>query len=112
MSSSAIIFFWGINKEFKDLDLHNIIFSNDYKEEFKNQQYGHLKVATALKVKDFLAPLQDRYHQLMRDPNTLMDILRDGAKKASTIAEETMEKVRDSGLFKLQAAHRLRHGHG
>ena len=36
MSSSAVIFFWGINKEFKDLDLHNIIFSNDYKEEFKN----------------------------------------------------------------------------
>ena len=71
-------------------------------EEFKNQQYGHLKVATALKVKDFLAPLQDRYHQLMRDPNTLMDILRDGAKKASAMAEETMEKVRDSvGLVRL-----------
>ena len=36
MSSSAIIFFWGINKEFKQLDLHNILFSNDYKQEFKN----------------------------------------------------------------------------
>ena len=36
MSSSAIIFFWGINKEFKQLDLHNILFSNDYKLEFKN----------------------------------------------------------------------------
>jgi phytoene desaturase len=36
MSSSALIFFWGINREFKDLDLHNILFSNDYKEEFKN----------------------------------------------------------------------------
>ena len=36
MSSSAIIFFWGINREFKDLDLHNILFSNNYKEEFKN----------------------------------------------------------------------------
>ena len=35
MSSSAIIFFWGINKEFKKLDLHNILFSNNYKEEFK-----------------------------------------------------------------------------
>ena len=36
MSSSAIIFFWGINREFKNLDLHNILFSNNYKEEFKN----------------------------------------------------------------------------
>ena len=36
MSSSAVIFFWGINREFKDLDLHNILFSNNYKEEFKN----------------------------------------------------------------------------
>ena len=36
MSSSAIIFFWGINKEFKELDLHNILFTNNYKEEFRN----------------------------------------------------------------------------
>ena len=36
MSSSAIIFFWGINREFKDLDLHNILFTNNYREEFKN----------------------------------------------------------------------------
>ena len=36
MSSSAIIFFWGINREFKDLDLHNVLFSKNYKEEFKN----------------------------------------------------------------------------
>ena len=65
-------------------------------DQFKNQQYGHLKVATALKVKQFLAPLQDRYHQLMQDPDTLMDILRTGAKQASAMAEKTLEKVRDS----------------
>ncbi len=34
-SSSAIIFYWGINKTFDELDLHNIFFSNDYEEEFK-----------------------------------------------------------------------------
>ncbi|MGW8123765.1 1-hydroxycarotenoid 3,4-desaturase CrtD [Roseivirga echinicomitans] len=33
-SSSALIFYWGIKKEFKQLDLHNIFFSNDYKAEF------------------------------------------------------------------------------
>ena len=33
-SSSALIFYWGIKKEFKALELHNIFFSGDYKAEF------------------------------------------------------------------------------
>ena len=33
-SSSALIFYWGVNATFKQLDLHNILFSNDYKAEF------------------------------------------------------------------------------
>ncbi len=33
-SSSAYVFYWGINKEFSDLGLHNILFSDDYKKEF------------------------------------------------------------------------------
>uniref|UniRef100_UPI0040486A10 1-hydroxycarotenoid 3,4-desaturase CrtD n=1 Tax=Roseivirga sp. TaxID=1964215 RepID=UPI0040486A10 len=33
-SSSGLIFYWGIKKEFKQLDLHNIFFSDDYKNEF------------------------------------------------------------------------------
>lgn len=43
-SSSAMVFYLNINKEFPDLDLHNIFFSNDYKMEFqyifeKNEVY-------------------------------------------------------------------------
>lgn len=33
-SSSALIFYWGINRQFPQLDLHNILFSADYKNEF------------------------------------------------------------------------------
>lgn len=33
-SSSALIFYWGIKKEFPQLGLHNILFSNGYREEF------------------------------------------------------------------------------
>ena len=33
-SSSAVIFYWGLKKEFPSLDLHNIFFSNNYKKEF------------------------------------------------------------------------------
>ncbi len=34
-SSSALIFYWGVNRSFPELDLHNIYFSESYKEEFK-----------------------------------------------------------------------------
>ncbi|SHJ48820.1 phytoene desaturase [Aquimarina spongiae] len=33
-SSSALIFYWGIKGTFPELDLHNIFFSENYKEEF------------------------------------------------------------------------------
>ena len=33
-SSSAVIFYWGIQKQFPALDLHNIFFSEDYQAEF------------------------------------------------------------------------------
>jgi phytoene desaturase len=33
-SSSALIFYWGINKLFPELDLHNILFSDLYEQEF------------------------------------------------------------------------------
>jgi len=33
-SSSALIFYWGIKGEFDNLDLHNILFSENYPEEF------------------------------------------------------------------------------
>jgi phytoene desaturase len=35
-SSSALIFYWGIKKQFPLLDLHNIFFSKDYKAEFEH----------------------------------------------------------------------------
>lgn len=33
-SSSAVIFYWGIDRSFPDLDLHNIFFSDNYQAEF------------------------------------------------------------------------------
>lgn len=34
-SSSALIFYWGVGREFPQLDLHNILFSQDYRMEFR-----------------------------------------------------------------------------
>ena len=39
-STSAVIFYWGIQGEFNELGLHNIFFSNDYKSEFEALQSG------------------------------------------------------------------------
>jgi len=33
-SSSALIFYWGMDREFPELDLHNIFFSQNYRKEF------------------------------------------------------------------------------
>lgn len=35
-SSSALIFYWGLKKEFRQLHLHNIFFTRNYEEEFRH----------------------------------------------------------------------------
>jgi phytoene desaturase len=41
-SSSALIFYWGIDGHFPDLELHNLFFSDAYEEEFQALQQGNL----------------------------------------------------------------------
>jgi len=35
-SSSAMVFYWGISRQFPELGVHNILFSKDYQKEFKS----------------------------------------------------------------------------
>lgn len=44
-SSSALIFYWGINRTFPELDLHNIFFSEDYQAEFEGI-FGQAELST------------------------------------------------------------------
>ncbi len=39
-STSALILYWGIKKQFPALNLHNIFFSDDYKQEFDHLDAG------------------------------------------------------------------------
>ncbi len=62
-SSSAVIFYWGIKKIFPQLELHNIFFSKNYKEEFdaifdKKQLYADPTVYINItsKMEPALAP--------------------------------------------------------
>lgn len=41
-STSALIFYWGISRQFTELDLHNIFFSEDYRAEFKYLANGEI----------------------------------------------------------------------
>jgi tryptophanyl-tRNA synthetase len=43
-----------------------------------------------------LQPYRDRRAQLSANPNYVVDVLHDGAKRARTIAQKTMEEVRDA----------------
>jgi phytoene desaturase len=60
-SSSALVFYWGINKKFAQLDLHNIFFSANYKAEFDHvwqrktiyhDPTVYLNITSKLKPKD------------------------------------------------------------
>jgi phytoene desaturase len=39
-STSALIFYWAMNRRFEELDLHNIFFSSDYPAEFRALRRG------------------------------------------------------------------------
>lgn len=41
-STSALIFYWAMNRRFEELDLHNIFFSSDYPGEFRALRQGQV----------------------------------------------------------------------
>lgn len=41
-STSALIFYWSVNRRFEELDLHNIFFSSDYPGEFRALSRGEV----------------------------------------------------------------------
>lgn len=42
-SSSAVVFYWGIEKSFPELGLHNVFFNTDYRDEF-NSIFGEKEI--------------------------------------------------------------------
>ena len=41
-STSALIFYWGVQREFPELNMHNILFSEDYRHEFDLLSQGQV----------------------------------------------------------------------
>ncbi|MDQ2649018.1 MAG: tryptophan--tRNA ligase [Actinomycetota bacterium] len=59
-------------------------------------QYGPLKADTAAAVIELLAPLQERYRDLMADPAQLATLLDKGAEKARVTATPTLERAKSA----------------
>jgi tryptophanyl-tRNA synthetase len=58
--------------------------------------WGHAKQDLIQALEQALAPMRERYHQLRSDEAELDRILARGAERARSIAQATMERVRDA----------------
>ncbi len=67
----------------------------DVLAEFGGQGWGKFKPALADLAVAELAPMNGEMRRLLDDPATIDAVLRDGAERASVIAEKTMADVRD-----------------
>ena len=69
-------------------------------KEFKKVGYAEFKKSLAEEVVGFLAPIQKRRAELLRDKKAVMKILGSGARKAIPIANEKLaEAKRRAGLI-------------
>lgn len=66
-STSAIIFYWGMNKIFPQLDVHNILFSDDYENEFK--QLSHYHIADDATIYIFISSKINKKHAIENGEN-------------------------------------------
>jgi len=58
--------------------------------------YGHAKGRLTELINEAFAPARERHEQLLKDPDYVRDVLRDGGRKAREVAEATMARVRDA----------------
>ena len=71
-------------------------------QEFAGKMYGHLKGEVAEAVSGMLSELQVRYQRYREDEAFLEQVMRDGAAKARTHAQETLKKVYEAVGFVAQ----------
>ncbi len=68
--------------------------TQDIEKEFKGKGYGDFKKALAKVVIDYLEPFRRKQKELQTRDVYVKDILDKGASRAKTIAETTMQEVR------------------
>lgn len=71
----------------------------DILEEVGGMSWGEFKPVLAEAVIAHLKPIQDRYHEVRKDPETLEEILRQGAEAANEVAEQTLFNTKNAMGF-------------
>ena len=66
----------------------------DCEAEFVGKGYGHLKVTVGEAVVEMLKPYQEEQKRLVADFSYLDEVNKEGARKASELAEVTLSKVK------------------
>ena len=62
----------------------------------KGLQYGYIKQELFEKVMDHFGPFRDKREQLQSNPKQVYEILNSGAKKAQSVANEVLDRVRSA----------------
>jgi len=96
-SSSAFIFYWGMKRPYSNLGLHNIFFSENYKQEFKAIKKGQLhpdptvyvNITSKIEAQD--APQNSENWFVMI--NTPHDQGQDWTTLATEIRQQTLDKL-------------------
>ena len=65
----------------------------EIEREFEGKGYGVFKPAVGEAVIETLRPIREEAQKIMKDKSYLSDLCRDGAERASYIAEKTLRKV-------------------
>ena len=79
------------------MSIYSSVTGKTYEEierEFAGQGYGAFKPAVGEAVIDMLRPLQDETNRILKDKAYLESVYKEGAAKASYIANKTMRKVK------------------
>lgn len=66
----------------------------DILEEVGDMSWGQFKPVLADAIVAHLKPIQDRYHEVRADPETLEAILKDGADAANEVASRTLHNTK------------------
>ena len=71
---------------------------DDFKQRYRAGKVGDVEVKRALAeaLNDFLEPIRERRSQYESDRSYVEDVLRDGKRRGSEVAAETMQRVHDA----------------
>ncbi len=87
------------------MTIYSCMTGKDYaaiEAEFAGKGYGDFKTAVAESVIDQLAPIQAEYKRILNDKAYLEGVLKEGAARASLLAERMVQKVyKKVGFYQL-----------